>query len=107
MSSRPVRVRLHVRPRLRRPASRLFPNWLAITIGRHILSWRPLDGPELAHELEHARQWACHGWRFPLRYWASSFRAWRRGANWYNDNAFEAEARAAADTARRRNPEHE
>ncbi|CAN5581528.1 hypothetical protein BH20CHL6_BH20CHL6_01850 [soil metagenome] len=97
MTERASRVRIHVRPRLRGPAARLFPNWLAITIGRDIVTWRPLDGPELEHELEHARQWAAHGWRFPLRYWSSSLRVWRSGGDWYRDNAFEVTARAAAE----------
>ena len=97
-------MRVHVRPVLRRPAARLFPNWLAITLGRHIVAWRRLDGPELAHELEHARQWAHHGWRFPLRYWASSIGAWRHGGNWDRDNAFEMDARSAAEAARRATP---
>jgi hypothetical protein len=90
-------VRFLVRPSLRRPGRVLLPNWLAITVGRTILSWRPLDAAERAHELCHVRQWEAEGrLRYPLRYAAASLRATRRGGHWYRDNAFEVEARAAA-----------
>ncbi|HET7678488.1 MAG TPA: hypothetical protein VFK38_11625 [Candidatus Limnocylindrales bacterium] len=93
--------RLHVLPWLRRIGGRLLiPDWLAITIGRDIVSWRPLARAELAHELEHVRQWRVHGWRFPLRYLLASLRARRGGGHWYRDNAFEVAARAAAARAR-------
>jgi hypothetical protein len=97
-----TRHRLVVQPWLRRPGSRLLPDWLAITIGPLILSWRSLTDAELAHELEHVRQWRRHGVTFPLRYWAESFRARRAGSHWYRDNRFEVEARAAAERAARR-----
>jgi hypothetical protein len=91
--------RLHVHAALRRPGNVFFPNWLAITIGRQIWTWRPLVGPELAHELKHAEQWGRLGWRYPFSYWASSLRAIRAGGDWYRDNDFEREARAAAAAA--------
>lgn len=91
-----------VLPWLRRPGSRLLRDWLAITIGPLILSWRPLTDAELAHELEHVRQWRRHGITFPLRYWAESLRAGRAGRRWYHDNRFEAEARSAAEHIARR-----
>jgi hypothetical protein len=95
-----ARHRVHVIPLLRRPGGRLFANWLAITIGRDIWAWRALDAAELAHELEHVRQWREHGALFAVRYALASVRAVRTGGHWYRDNAFEAAARAAADTAR-------
>jgi hypothetical protein len=91
--------RVHVLGALRRPGHVLFPNWLAITLGRHIWTWRPLNPVELAHEAKHAEQWRRLGWRYPFSYWASSLRALRVGRNWYWDNEFEIEARAAADAA--------
>ncbi|HEX2884508.1 MAG TPA: hypothetical protein VHQ42_08035 [Candidatus Limnocylindria bacterium] len=94
--------RVHVLPWLR-PIGRLFlRDWLAITIGRHILAWRPLTDEELAHELEHVRQWERHGIAFPLAYFADSLRARRAGKRWYVDNRFEADARAAASRSRKR-----
>ena len=81
---------------LRRPASVFLPNWLAITIGHRIFTWRPMTETELAHELEHARQWAQHGAWFPVVYYAASFGAWRGGGHWYRDNPFEVAARAAS-----------
>ena len=94
------RHRLHVVPWLRGPGGRLFPNWLAITIGRDIFAWRELDSAELAHELTHVRQWRAYGALFVLRYWLASLRAIRSGGHWYRDNAFEVAARAAADASR-------
>lgn len=70
--------------------------WLAITIGRHIWSWRDLDERELAHELCHVRQWRRYGARFIPRYARASWRAWRAGGDPYRDNAFEVAARQAA-----------
>ena len=87
-------------PVLRRPGGRLFADWLAITIGRDIWAWRALDPAELAHEVEHVRQWHEHGALFPVRYWLASARAVRSGGHWYRDNAFESAARAAAHAAR-------
>ena len=90
-----------MRPSLRGPGGALLPNWLAITVGRTIVSWRPLDEAERAHELCHVRQWDAVGrLRYPVRYAAASIRAWREGGHWYRDNAYEVEARAAADSAR-------
>jgi hypothetical protein len=88
--------RLHVVPWLRRPGGLLLSSWLAITVGRHVFAWRALSPEELEHELEHVRQWARHGLRFPLLYLAESIRARRSGRRWYHDNRFESEARAAA-----------
>lgn len=98
MRDRPT-FRVHVLGVLRRPGHVFFPNWLAITLGSHIWSWRALDPVELAHEAMHAEQWRRLGWRYPLSYWASSLRALRVGRNWYWDNEFEIEARAAAAAA--------
>ena len=92
--------RLHVWPWLRRPGSLLLRDWLAITVGRDIWSWRPLDRAELAHELAHVRQWRRYGVMYVVRYAATSWRAWRAGRSWYRDNAFEVEARDAADAVR-------
>ena len=89
-------------PRFRRLGNRVFPNWLAITLGRHIWAWRPLVGAELAHDVAHVAQWRRHGWRYPIRYWLSSIRAVRAGGDWYRDNEFEREARAAANAAAER-----
>jgi hypothetical protein len=88
--------RLRVVPWLRRLGKLLIPNWLAIALGHHILAWRPLSPTELAHELEHVRQWQRHGASFPLRYALESWRAWRRREGWYQGNRFEGEAREAA-----------
>jgi hypothetical protein len=86
---------------MRRIGARLFmPNWLAITIGRWIFAWRPLDGPELAHELEHVRQWRANGLRFIPRYLAAGRLAKKSGGDGYRDNRFEVEAQQAADAAR-------
>ena len=91
--------RVHVWPWLRRPGRLVLRDWLAITIGRHIYAWRPMNGGELAHELEHVRQWRRHGWRFPLMYAAESLRARGRGKRWYADNRYEEAARLAARSA--------
>jgi len=89
--------RLHVVPASRRVGGLFLPGWLAITVGRDILSWRDLTGPELAHELCHVRQWQRYGLRFIPRYLRASWRAWRVGRDPYRDNAFEVAARRAAD----------
>lgn len=95
--------RVHVWPWLRSLGRLVLPNWLAITLGRHIYAWRPMTASELEHELAHVRQWARHGWRFPLLYLAASLRARRGPHGWYRGNAFEVEAREAAKrTAGRR-----
>jgi hypothetical protein len=89
--------RLHVVPRLRRVGGLLLlRDWLAITLGPHIWTWRPLNEAELEHELEHVRQWRRHGLVFIARYARASWRARRRGGHWYRDNAFEVAARQAA-----------
>lgn len=90
--------RVHVWPWLRRPGRLLIADWLAITLGRHIFAWRTMRADELAHELEHVRQWNAFGWRFPIAYLAASLRARRSGKRWYADNRFEKEARAASKT---------
>jgi hypothetical protein len=99
-----VRHRVHVIPWLRRPAGRLLPNWLAITIGRDILAWRPLGERELRHELAHVAQWRRHGAWLPVRYLLASVASLRAGTGWYTGNAFEVEARRAetATVPRRR-----
>jgi hypothetical protein len=96
-----ARHRVHVIPVLQRPAGRLFRDWLAITLGSHIWAWRELSPPELAHEVTHVRQWARHGILFPAAYALASVRAVMTGGHWYRDNAFEREARAAADEVAR------
>ncbi len=70
----------------------VLPNWLAITIGKRIYSWRNLDDAELAHELTHVKQWQRHGLTFPLRYWSASRAASKSGGDRYRDNQFEREA---------------
>jgi hypothetical protein len=89
--------RIHVVPASRRVGGLFLRGWLAITVGRDILSWRDLTGPELAHELCHVRQWQRYGLRFIPRYLRASWRAWRVGRDPYRDNAFEIAARRAAD----------
>jgi hypothetical protein len=71
----------------------VLPDWLAITLGRHIFAWRAMTESELAHELVHVRQWRDLGWRFPIAYLAASLGARRSGKRWYHDNRFEIEAR--------------
>ncbi len=98
--------RLIVLPWLRRPGRiLLLPNWLAITVGRWIFAWRPLDEAELAHELTHVRQWQRYGLRFIPRYLRASWRAAsREGGDGYRDNPFEREARTAEDAVKQRLP---
>jgi hypothetical protein len=88
--------RVHTWPWLRPAGRLLLPDWLAITIGRHIFAWRPMTDRELAHELAHVRQWQSHGLAFPVLYALDSLRARRAGRRWYHDNRFEAEAREAS-----------
>ena len=88
--------RVHTWPWLRRLGRRVLPDWLAITIGRHIFAWRAMNAAELAHELAHVRQWREHGWTFAIAYLAESLRARRAGKRWYHDNRFETEAREAS-----------
>jgi hypothetical protein len=73
----------------------MLPNWLAITIGRDIFTWRPLQSAELRHELQHVRQWQRYGAGFAIRYLAASIRSLRSGAGWYRGNRYEVEARRA------------
>jgi hypothetical protein len=92
---------LIVWPWLKRFGQRLIMrDWLAISIGRWIFAWRPLDEVELAHELTHVRQWKQNGVRFIPLYWAESRRAVRGGGDRYRDNRYEVEARAAAEAVR-------
>jgi len=89
--------RIHVVPWLRAIGGRvLLANWLAITIGRDIWCWRDLDRLELAHELEHVRQWDRNGPTYVALYAWSSVAAVLAGRHWYRDNAFEVSARHAA-----------
>ena len=85
--------RVHVWPWLRRVGRVALKDWLAITLGRHIFSWRTMTDAELRHELVHVAQWGRHGWRLPVAYLAASLRARRGGRHWYRDNPFEREAR--------------
>ena len=94
--------RVVILPWLRALGPVLIPNWLAITIGSTIFTWRKLTDAELEHELEHVCQWNRHGVVFPIVYVAESLRARRAGKRWYNDNKFEEQARKAASTIRRR-----
>jgi hypothetical protein len=94
-----ARHRVHVVPWLRRIGALLLPNWLAITIGRDIFAWRPLNPSELRHELTHVAQWQRYGWTLAPRYAAASWRGWRAGQGWYRGNRFEIEARAAEASA--------
>jgi hypothetical protein len=96
------RYRLIVIPLLRRPAHHLIlPNWLAITLGHLIFSWRPLNDVELAHELAHVLQWQRYGVRYPILYFRASRRAQAAGLDRYRDNVFEIEARAAEEAVKR------
>ncbi len=95
-----MRYRLHVHHVLRALGPVLIPNWLAITLGRHIWAWRALTDAELAHELAHVAQWARYGVTFPLVYALASLRARRAGRHWYEGNQFEVEARRAAERRR-------
>ena len=79
----------------------IFPTWLAITIGPLIFSWRALDEVELAHEVQHVRQWRKHGPMYIVRYLAASRAAVKAGGDSYLDNEFEVEARTVAEKARR------
>jgi len=88
-----VKHSVHVIPWLRRVGRVLLPNWLAITIGRHIFAWRALEPAELRHELQHVRQWSQYGAGFPLRYLGAAVRSLLTGGGWYQGNRFEAEAR--------------
>lgn len=87
--------RLHVWPWTRALGGRLLPDWLAISLGRHVIAWRDLSEAELAHELEHVRQWRQHGFLYPIVYALASLQARRSGGHWYRDNRFEIAARRA------------
>jgi hypothetical protein len=93
------RHRLHVWPWLRRPGRVVLRDWLAITLGSHILAWRELDERELRHELTHVEQWRRHGARLAVLYALESWRALRAGQGWYRGNRFEVEARAGETSA--------
>jgi hypothetical protein len=91
------RHRVHVIPALRAVGGRvLLRDWLAITIGRDIWCWRPLDEAELAHELCHVHQWERYGVSFLGAYALASIVAMTSRGHWYRDNAFEVAARRAA-----------
>lgn len=94
--------RVVVLPWLRRLGSLAINDWLAITIGGTIFTWRPLTTVELEHELEHVRQWRRHGPLFPVVYLAESLRTRRAGKRWYHDNRFEEDARKAASRLEKR-----
>ena len=94
--------RVVIVPWLRVVGRFVIPEWLAITIGRTIFAWRELSAGELAHELEHVRQWGRHGIAFPVVYAAASLRARRAGKSWYRDNRFEQAARKAASRISKR-----
>jgi hypothetical protein len=91
-----TRHRVVTWPWLRRLGALVLADWLAITLGHTVFAWRPLSDEELEHELEHVRQWARLGLRYPVIYLAESMRSRRTGGRWYHDNRFEVEARAAA-----------
>jgi hypothetical protein len=91
-----LRHQVHVLPWLRPLGRLLVRDWLAITLGRHILAWRDLNAVELGHELEHVRQWRRHGLVFPFLYLGASLVAILRGGRWYRDNRFEVAARDAS-----------
>ena len=95
-SHRDVPYRVHVWPPLRRLGGLFLEQWLAITLGRDIFAWRPLDPVELEHEVEHVRQWQRYGVRFIPRYFRASWKARRSGGDSYRDNVFERRAREAA-----------
>ncbi|MBA2264626.1 MAG: hypothetical protein H0W10_08190 [Chloroflexi bacterium] len=94
--------RVVVVPGLRRLGSLAINDWLAITIGGTIFTWRALTDAELEHELEHVRQWHRHGPLFPAVYLTESLRTRRAGKRWYHDNRFEHDARKAASRLERR-----
>lgn len=94
--------RIVVLPWLRWLGSLAINDWLAVTIGGTILTWRRLTDAELEHELEHVRQWRRHGVGFPIAYLTDSLRARRAGGRWYHDNRFEEDARKAASRLERR-----
>lgn len=87
--------RLHVWPWLRLVGRLLLRNWVAITVGRHVLAWRALSNSELEHELAHVRQWQRYGPLFGVRYLLAGWKARRSGRHWYRDNEYEIEARQA------------
>ena len=94
--------RVVVLPWLRLLGRFLIDNWLAITIGRTVFTWRALSDVELEHELEHVRQWRRYGVVFPVVYFAAAWRARRAGRSWYRDNRFEEDARKAASSIKKR-----
>ncbi len=90
-----ARVHVHVRPRLRPIGARLLPDWLAVTIGSHVWTWRHLNQVEMAHELAHVSQWRRYGSRLPVLYLVAAVRTKWTGGHWHRDNSFERAARAA------------
>ena len=65
----------------------------AMTLGHVVLCIDELDEGTLEHELVHVGQWERWGIAFPLAYLASTLSALFRGAHFYRDNSFEAQAR--------------
>jgi len=102
MAGSEERHTVYVLPALRLLGRVFLTDWLAITIGNRIFAWRPLDAPELAHEVEHVRQWQRYGLLLIPRYLRASWRARRNGGRGYLDNRFEVVARAAAEAAKLR-----
>lgn len=94
-----MNVRLHVVPWLRRPMGFVLPNWLGITIGSRIISWRELNDAELEHELAHVIQWRAYGLLFPFAYLRASIAAMHADRHWYWGNEFEQAARLAVRLA--------
>jgi hypothetical protein len=74
-------------------------DWLAITLGTHVLAWRSLSDRELRHEIAHVAQWRRHGLLLIPLYALESWRARRSADGWYRGNRFEVEARAAETSA--------
>jgi hypothetical protein len=100
--------RVIVLPFLRTLGGRfILQNWLAITVWRWIIAWRPLDEAELAHELCHVRQWHDNGFvGYIMAYMAASERAAKAGKDRYRENKFEVEARAVEEAVRKQENAH-
>lgn len=91
--------RVHVWPWLRPAGRLLLRDWLAITLGRHVLAWRSLSERELRHELAHVEQWRRHGFLLVPLYAMAAWQARRTRDGWYRGNRFEVEARDAEASA--------
>ncbi len=99
MPRRRASPRVHGWPWLRPAGRLLLRDWLAITLGSHILAWRALSDRELRHELAHVAQWRRHGVLLIPLYAVEAWRARRSPEGWYGGNRFEVEARAAEASA--------